>query len=308
MKPMDYVELPAGELLDPYQPDWLVLEGATAEAPFLEAGFYLLRELSQLVAVIASLQPEPPLDRNRAILRGLLVRLTKLLRLTLRELMAKECFQQLNVQRSILETLGTLKYLIDDDGNGTRFDQYVMNSLIVERELLEDITDNIDKRDGAVLHIEERMRRSIKGTAQAAGITDVSALPGRKKIGWLSAERRVQLLGPNAYVAYRTGSTEVHGDWTDLFRNHLEYDGTAFRPRLNDLHIRPHTSLTPTVLIADFIAAYADTLIESDARQYLVVRLQDVSQRAVRVTELHEALLARVGQHTESPEENQAEP
>lgn len=290
---MDYVELDHSELLEAYQPDWAALNAASSEAPFLEVGFSLLRELTQFVAVIASLRPVNPLDRNRAIIRGLLMRITKLLRLTLRELSAKEAFQMLSVQRAILETLGTLKYLVDDDGSGSRFDQYVMNSLIAERELLQDITQNVKHRDGAVLHIEERMRRSIEATAEAAGIADVAALPGRSKIGWPSAEARIKLLGSNAYVAYRMGSVEIHGDWTDLFRNHLEYDGETFSPKPEEIHIRPHASLTPTVLVAEFFVAHADALIEQPATGLMSQRLRDISDRAIRVTDLHETLLAR---------------
>jgi hypothetical protein len=292
-EPMDYIELDHNELLEPYRPDWPALEGATSEAPFLETGFYLLRELTQFVAVIASLRPAEPLDRNRAIIRGLLMRVTKLLRLTLRELSAKEAFQILSVQRGILETLGTLKYLVDDDGSGRRFGQYVMNSLVAERELLQDIRQNVKHRDGTVLHIEERMRRSIEATAKAAGIADVAALPGRSKIGWPSAEARIKLLGSNAYVAYRMGSVEIHGDWTDLFHNHLEYDGESFSPKPEEIHIRPQVSLTPVVLVADFITAHADTLIDQDARSYINERLEDICNRAIRVTSLHEAFLAR---------------
>jgi hypothetical protein len=106
---VDYIELDHTELLDPYQPGWQGLEAATSEAPFLEGGFYLLRELAQFAAVIASLHPAEPFDRNRAIIRGLLMRTTKLLRLTLRELSAKETLEILSVQRAILETVGTFE-------------------------------------------------------------------------------------------------------------------------------------------------------------------------------------------------------
>lgn len=132
---MTYAELTHDDLLEPYQPEWSVLECSNKEGPFNEAGFYLLRELAQITALIASLYPSVPLDRDRAILRGLVMRLAKLLRLTVRELSQGETFQLLSVQRAILEAIGTLKYLIDDQ-DGSRFDQFVMNGLIAERELL----------------------------------------------------------------------------------------------------------------------------------------------------------------------------
>lgn len=289
---MKYTALAQGDLLEPYKPKWEILESTSSEAPFLEAGFYLLRELAQLIVLIASLQPEVPLDRNRAVNRGLLMRLAKLLRLMVRELAAEECFQQLSVFRAVLETVATLKYLLDDDGTGDRFDQYIMDSLIVERELLKEIQSNVDKRDGATLYIEERMRRSIKATADAAGVTDVAALPGRSKVGFPSAEFRVRLLGPSAYVAYRTGSSETHGGWNDLFRNHLNYDGESFSPNPDGLHVRPQTSLSPVTLVASFLVSNP-SLIEPEAQSYLGTRLQDLVTRTDRVTKLHEELLSR---------------
>ena len=115
---MEYAELRPEELLEPYQPNWEKLETTSSEAPFLEAGFYLLREVAQLVMLLASLRPEYPMDRNRAIICGLEMRLGKLLRLMVRELAADECFQQLSVLRAVLETVATLQYLLEDDEQG----------------------------------------------------------------------------------------------------------------------------------------------------------------------------------------------
>jgi hypothetical protein len=160
----------------------------------MEAAFHLLRETTHWFIIVSGLKPQDPTRRNDAILQGLLVRQCKLLRLALRELHAEETFQQLSVLRAGIETLATLVYLIGDDGNGDRFDQYVMNSLVAERELLADVQKNVERRDGEVWPIEERMKRSIAKTAKAAGIEDVSKLPGRARIGYPSAEARIKLL------------------------------------------------------------------------------------------------------------------
>jgi uncharacterized protein DUF5677 len=193
----------------------------------------------------------------------------------------------------VLETVATLQYLLEDDEQGGRFDQYIMDSLIVERELLKEIQSNVSKRDGHVLAIEERMRRSIQSTAATAGVTDVAGLPGRAKVGFPKAEARVKLLRPRAYVAYRSGSSETHGDWSDLFRNHLNYDGTAFSPDPHGSHVRPQTSLTPVTLATVFVTQHAIALLGPEARQYLVPRFKELGGRADRVTDLHEALLSR---------------
>jgi hypothetical protein len=212
----------------------------------------------------------------------------------LRELMSEETFQQLAVARSVIETVATLTYLLEDDGSGERYDQYVKNSLIAEREVLRDIASNADQGDELVRRIEERMQRSIDRTAQAAGISDVSTLPGRGRIGFPSAETRVRALGFGAYTAYRMGSVEVHGDWTDIYRNHLNFDGVDFTPNPRDMHIRPQpvllVAMLPIVVVDNHIGQIVD---QSGAAEFLQPQLQDLRQRLLRLNDLHEQFLQR---------------
>lgn len=260
----------------------------------MEASFYLLREASQWMCIISGIQPATPLDRNRAIIRGLVVRITKLMRLSLRELKDQESFQQLSISRELLETFATLMYLLEDGGDGTRYDQYVMHSLVAEREVLKDIKLNIARRDGAVWDIEERMERSINATAKAAGIDDVSTLPARKDIRFPNIEERLKRLGPGAYASYRTGSSETHGDWNDLYRNHLDYDGASFSPNLGFMHVRPQPPLMATLLSTMIIAAHIDQVIDvEEAREFFAPKLADLEKRAREVDALHEQLIQR---------------
>lgn len=258
----------------------------------MEAAFYLLREATPWFSIVAALKPTAPLTRNDAILRGLLVRTCKLLRLTLRELRERETFQQLSVSRDTIETLATLVYLIGDDGTGVRFDQYVMNSLVAERELLRDIQRNIRDRNGETWSIEERMKRSIAATAKAAGIDDVSQLPGRARIGYPSAEERIKLLGPSVYIGYRMGSVETHGDWNDVYRNHLSFDDGEFTPNLGSYDVRPQVPLMLVKLSITVLLDNIERLVpdETTAR-FLEPLLGDLVRRAADVDALHEGFL-----------------
>lgn len=269
-----------------------VLKRATTESPYMEAAFYLLREATPWFSIVAALKPTAPLTRNDAILRGLLVRTCKLLRLTLRELRERETFQQLSVSRDTIETLATLVYLIGDDGTGVRFDQYIMNSLVAERELLRDIQRNIRDRNGETWSIEERMKRSIAATAKAAGIDDVSQLPGRTRIGYPSAEERIKLLGPSVYIGYRMGSVETHGDWNDVYRNHLSFDDGEFTPNLGSYDVRPQIPLMLVKLSITVLLDNIERLVpdETTAR-FLEPLLGDLVRRAADVDALHEGFL-----------------
>lgn len=258
----------------------------------MEAAFYLLKEGMHWFVILSGLKPPTSFGRNDAILRGLVVRQCKLLRLALRELSSKETFQQLSISRDAIETIANLLYLIRDDGTGARFDQYVMNSLVAERELLQDVEKNVKRRDGEAWPIEERMKRSVEATAKAAGIDDVSKLPGRSRIGYPSAEERIKLLGPNAYIGYRMGSVETHGDWNDLYRNHLTFEDGQFAPNLRSFEVRPQVPLMLVVLSLTVVLENIERLVpEQEVAQFLRSLLEDLLRRTCEVDDLHEQLL-----------------
>ncbi|WP_410613964.1 DUF5677 domain-containing protein [Amycolatopsis sp. lyj-109] len=290
---MDYIEMSHESLPEAYSPDFEDLKTAESEAPFMEASFYMLREATHWMAILSSLKPASPLDRNRAIMRGLLVRLTKLMRLAVRELASQETFMQLSITRDTIETAANMQYLLQDPGDGERFDQYVMNSLVAERELLRDIQRNLADRGGDEWPIEKRMKRSIEATAKAAGIDDVTSLPGRSKIGFPSIERRVELLGLDAYIAYRMGSVETHGDWHDLFRNHLNYDDGAFSPKVKSMHVRPQVPLMLTILpLTLVVSRISDLVDDADVSDFIRPKLEDTLRRAREIDRLHEEFLS----------------
>jgi hypothetical protein len=277
-----------------YEPDWDKLSTSKSEAPHMEASFYLVRETAQWVTLVSSAHAAPTTERNLAVNRGMLVRLAKLVRLMVRELAAKEHFQQMSINRSVLETVATLHYLLGDEGNGERYDQYIMNGLIPERELLANIKANIEKRNGIVLPIEARMQRSIEKTSAAAGISDVSTIPARKNIGYPSAEARIKLLGNEAYSSYRMGSVEVHGDWNDLYRNHLNYEDGVYAPKFDDYEVRPQAPLVASMLIVSTVGQNIGKLLgieDSSLIGQLEEPLKDLMTRLVRVDSAHENLL-----------------
>jgi hypothetical protein len=116
-------ELTEEHLPERHVSDWKELKNATSEEPFMRHSFYLLRETLHWIILIASLVPTVPLDRDQAIIRGLIVRHAKLIRLMIRELAGRETFQQLSISRFLLENIGTLLYLLQDNGDGLHFDQ-----------------------------------------------------------------------------------------------------------------------------------------------------------------------------------------
>src|SRR5665213_2048716 len=98
-----YTKLDASDIPTVYKPNWDKIKSAKNEEPFMEASVNLAVSTGQISLTIASLKPQQPFDRNQAILMGLLVRLSKLLRRLLRDITDREIYGQLDIVRQILE-------------------------------------------------------------------------------------------------------------------------------------------------------------------------------------------------------------
>jgi hypothetical protein len=271
---------------EPYEVNWESLEKPTSEDPFGEASFELLKEAGIITHLAAGLLPNTSLTRDRAILYALMLKASKLSRDMIAMTAKHGADRQLVVIRELLECLATLSYLLEDDGSGARFQQYVEASLVAEREFLKTILSNIKKR-GQSLEIEASMERSIEKTAAAAGIDDVSKLPGRPKIGWPKAEDLLKELGENVYPSYRSGSSVLHSTWSDIQRNQLKQnkDGT-FDLRFEDTDPRPQPLYAAGLLVGDLTHGFL-AKVRPDALDHFKSRLENLHERLLRVAQLH---------------------
>lgn len=278
----------------PYEPDWKLLARSSDEEDFSRASFEILKECGGICAAIAGIQTREGVNRNQAVCSGLANRLTKLARVIVRDLSNRETFQQLTIARQVFETAATLVYLLNDEGDGARFTQYIGDSLVSEKMMLEDVQRNIDKRNGEELEIEKRLRSSIQKTASAAGIDDITKLPSRKDIGFPSIEERLKYLGTGVYGAYRSGSSEVHGTWSDLYKYHLIQTGDdMFVPNPENPRVQPNVATTTTSVMARVFGAYLDWLgVEKITSLYdpVLTRLIEKNEKLIS---LHEDYIAR---------------
>jgi hypothetical protein len=233
-------------------PDW---ETLSDDSTVGEAAFELLKAAAVYAHLAAGLLPTGGYTRDDAILAGLVVKVSKLGKAMVAMSAHLGSDRQLALAREVIEALATLAYLVDDTDGG-RFDQYIQDSLVAEREFLRLIKKNVEAR-GSSWAIEESMTRSIERTARDAGVDDVMALPGRRAIGWPSAELLLDLLGSNVYPSYRTGSSVLHTQWLDLIRHHIkrEDDGT-FALQLEDNPPRGEPLYGVGVLIVDGVRRY----------------------------------------------------
>ncbi len=285
-----------------YKTNLADLLNATNEEPFVHASFELLKETMGLLAAVAGLrkgsQQEDGLERNQAILVGHFVKSTKLMKGLIRQLAdGHDGDLQLPVFREILESIGTVRYLLGDDGSGTRFDSYVNDSMIAEREFKKDVDEQVARR-GRTIPIEKRILKSIAESFTAAGVEE-SDLPARNKNGWPSAEKRVEALGPVAYSAYRMGSNAIHGAFADVEKNHLTRKGAKFEVDFSPVQFRPQPLVSISLLANDVMLSYLDEWVP-EATASFMDRLVSLRLKLSEVDTQHEIFLQRTATSTDS--------
>jgi len=271
---------------EPYTPDWPALAEPATEDIFGHTAFELLKEAGILATLASSLIPAEPNIRDEAITVALMLKLAKLAKTIVAITPHVGSDRQLPLFRELIESAAVLQYLVEDTGQGERFASYVDDSLVAEREFLKTVRQNIQQRD-AVLEIEQSMMRSIQAAALAAGVNDVDSIPGRRHIAWPKAETLVRGLGPNFYLAYRSGSSVIHTQWIDLLRNHLvQMEDGRFTPRFADLPPSPQPLYAGALVLTRSTRTYLAKR-QPEALGAFVPRLDDLDERIERVFRAH---------------------
>lgn len=267
----------------------LDLPAIKSQDDYGHAAFELLKEASMLVIMLVHAIPSEPFQRNDAIRRGLIKRLSLLGKSLLSDICHNSGYQQETLARQIVEVAANYFYLADDDGSGARYDAYVLNTLAEEKASLAIVAEQIETRGGDTLPIESRMRRSIERMAKAGGY-DYDSVPGKAKIDWPSALNRLALLSPVAYMPYRTGSNAIHSGWTVLLLRDIEQVEGGF-----SLENGPSPAVQSMTSAGIVIAETASHYLEVDGTEaeqhWFQSRLYDVVERIRALDEAHEAFM-----------------
>jgi hypothetical protein len=146
------------------------------------------------------------------------------------------------------------------------------------------------------LPIERRMLSSIDDVCRMSGvkIQDVE----RKHKEWAGNVRaRLQAIGKGEqYTAMmRLPSHAVHGNWVDLYKNHLEIDEKSgfFSPKssfsyVDERHLGPIAILVLDA-VAPYLLRYFSRVPETGL---LLARMDDLADRTSKVGDAHERLLS----------------
>jgi len=284
-------EIPTTEI------DEAVIAEFQSEGQYVGVTVDLVIEVGSYALIAANLFKNPQMrwSRNEAILGGQLVRLFKLLDALLDQTCKHRREISVVITRLIFECIVNLRYMIANASDDL-FNSYRSYSLQHELKLLERIEANVAERGGDSLAIEDRMIRSINLSFQASALTrqDVANHRQRNWSGLNLYERAERVgLGQAYMAAFGGGSHAVHGNWQDMLEYNLEkLDDNSYRPNL-DWHMpRPQILETLAMLVADALMDYVTYFTEGDATEF-VQRLEDLQDRAHRISALHEAFLVK---------------
>lgn len=267
----------------------------TREDDFTELVVKLMVETASYVCVAAcTMGAKPVWDRDRAAICGNMVRLYKLLHSVLDQTCQRRQETSFILSRLVFETVVNIRYMIRKFSSEL-IDMYVAYSFRHERKLRDDIQENIDARHGVVLPIEDRMLRSINRSAAAAGIS-LDDVDPKQRGPWggknLYDKSEAVGLGRAYLAAFGGTSHSVHGNWHEIYGNHLHWDEKeGFTPNLDWHRPRPQVLFALCALVVETLRDYFVFMGGEQAKMLFDELLSDLNDRVFQVNDAHEAYL-----------------
>jgi hypothetical protein len=236
-------------------------------------------------------------DRDTAAVAGNMVRQYKLLDAFLDQVCKHRDETGMILARLVFETTVNIRFLIRNF-TPSLIDSYIRHSLRHERRLRDRIRKAIDERGGVTLHIEDRMLRSIERAARAAFINlDEIDLKDKQPWGGKNIFEKARGVGLEKFysAAFGGGSHSIHGNWQELYANHLEWeDGSnEFTPKLTWKMPRPQLVTSFAILINDTIKIFFQFIAGDEASNYFDPLLDDLHHRVLDLVDAHEKYLSK---------------
>jgi hypothetical protein len=233
------------------------------------------------------------LPRNQAICAGLIIHTSKLMTGVvqfLATIKSGALIQALN--RGIFEASTNLQFLITKDDN-EYYDRFVAYSFGPERELYEDINAEIERNNGAVLPIEERMLKSIAAKCQMSGV-NIDEVPAKHREWATNMRERLKAINmPGLYNTYRLLSHSIHVTWIELLSSDIEQDAATglFKPRLMHKNVDARILTPVAVFVLRGAALYLQHFFKPISPVSLLLeRIEKQTARLIEIDNIHERL------------------
>jgi len=266
------------------------------ENSFMDAYVELLKQTIELLYLIVGERycdenGDPlKISRDEAIIGGNLTRLIKLNTSFLQNVCERKLEICYILNRCIAETTINLQFmLLESEENVLR--NYIKYSLITEKDLWNTIQNNIAKRNGETLDIENRMQKSIEYSFEKS---DFELTEVHRSSKWKSIAKRADLVAGEMFynVFYGLSSHSVHGNWQDILRNNLEKDNDGFKINLKWNETRPQIMDTTILFNLILTKTFLEKEYPNENEKYLE-KISDLISYQGNLSKEHEKLLNR---------------
>jgi len=232
------------------------------------------------------------LTKDEAVLGGNITRLIKLNTSFLENTCENKLEICFIISRCLSETVINLMYMLMESEERVKRN-YIKNSLITEKELWEIIKSNVKDRNEEMLHIEQRMQKSINRSFDASDfeIDDVS-----RSSKWKSIKSRADIVAGEQFynIYYGIQSHSIHGNWQDILSNNLTKTEAGFELKLD--WQKPKTQVVEAVtgLNFKFIKLFIEKeMIDNEVGDTLLIRTLELEEYCELIYIYHEQWISK---------------
>ena len=212
------------EVFERIELDLSALDQATSPDPFYSAADDLLKRAAGLASMLVAFTGESAenkiLDRDQAVIGGLLVRASKLYP-ALREAASSESETHHILARCIVETMINLRYLVAKD-DPTLFERFVADSYAPQLHWKRRVADQNAAAGRTDDFLYEQAAGFIDQGLSIAGV-DESAVPSAPQSWAGNLRQRFEFLGLDGWYGtlFAMPANYVHGTWHEISTFHV---------------------------------------------------------------------------------------
>lgn len=265
-----------------------------SEDDYLELLVEFSKEIGIIIILLSSIlkvenNQARKMNRNEAILAGLLFRISKLNNSLFHQVCEHRTDLLLILVRCIFETIVNLKFLIQNHSE-ENFNNYVKYSLKTEKRFLNFINSKINTR-GNEVGIETSMKNSIEKSFDISEFKPEDINEKDKTQYWSKNLRaKAEDVGMEEFYITHISipSHSIHGNWQDLITNHLikEEDGYSLQFML--IPMKANIIIGTELLIADISKFYTETqLPDGEDKEILFTRINDFMESMFKINEFY---------------------
>ena len=246
-----------------------------------------------LCSTISSISPESPAFNSippvhYGVLVGLLNRCSRLMLANVRLSSTGRYGETTSLlDRSISETAIKIQWLCYKNSHES-FVRYLADGLKKDFFLRKEIEQNIQNRDSKMLVIERRMLNSIQRCIHSSKLEEQEIIDAKKLPDLASMMNNLGFSSLLYTSIQRMGSHAVHGTWSELFYNYLNYDDSQrFSPRDHDSDTQDAQFIVIIHLVLSAMEAFVKYVImDGLERDEILSTIQEIDEEIIKIQQL----------------------